>query len=308
MSKGAIGDPAGDAAIVQPAPAKLNLTLHITGKRADGYHELDSLVAFADLHDTIIVRPAGLGRPAPEISLSVEGPFAPALADAPENLVLKAARALAAAAKISDGAAIELKKRLPVAGGIGGGSADAAAALRALAVLWKIDLGAPELAGLAMGLGADVPVCLAGRAAYMSGAGERLDPAPPLPPAALVLANPMRPLATKAVFDAYDGRFSSADRFERTPADAGELAELLATRRNDLTDPACRCLPEIGTVLGALGAAPGALLARISGSGATCFALFAGDAEAEHAAADIASAHPGWWVRAGRLAGDVGGL
>lgn len=294
------GSPAG--AIVQPAPAKLNLTLHLTGKRADGYHQLDSLVAFADLHDTITVRPAD------EISLSVEGPFAPALADQPDNLVLKAARALAAAANVPDGAAIGLEKNLPVAGGIGGGSADAAAALRALAMLWKIDLGGPEYAGLAMGLGADVPVCLAGRTAYMSGAGERLDPAPSLPPAALVLANPMRKLATKAVFEAFDGAFTAADRFERAPADAAELAELLATRRNDLTQAARRCLPEIGAVLDALNAAPGTLLARMSGSGATCFALFEGDAEAEPAATEIASAHPGWWVRPGRLAGDVGGL
>ncbi len=291
-----------DTAIVQPAPAKLNLTLHVTGRRADGYHELDSLVAFADLHDTVSVRPAG------EISLRVEGPFAPALADETDNLVLKAARALAAAANVSDGAAIGLTKRLPVAGGIGGGSADAAAALRALAILWKIDLGAPGLSGLAMALGADVPVCLAGRAAYMSGAGERLDPAPPLPPAALVLANPMRELSTRAVFDAFGGAFTAADRFERAPADAGELAELLAPRRNDLTQAARSCLPEIGAVLDALNAAPGALLARMSGSGATCFALFEGDAEADRAAAAIASAHPGWWVRAGRLVGDIGEL
>ena len=290
------------SAIVQPAPAKLNLTLHITGRRADGYHELDSLVAFADLHDTVTVRKAG------EVSLSVEGPFASALAGEPDNLVLKAARALAAAAGVSQGAEIALTKRLPVAGGIGGGSADAAAALRALAILWKIDLGAPEYAGLAMGLGADVPVCLAGRAAYMSGVGERLDPAPRLPPAALVLANPMRTLATRAVFDAHDGNFTAPDRFERAPADAAELAGLIAPRRNDLTVPALRCLPEIGAVLDALGAAPGALLARMSGSGATCFALFASDTEAARAAAEIASAQPGWWVRAGRLVGDVGEL
>ncbi len=288
------------SAIVQLAPAKLNLTLHVTGKRADGYHELDSLVAFADLHDTISVRPAT------EVGLSLTGPFAPALADEADNLVLKAARALAVAASVSNGAAIDLNKRLPVAGGIGGGSADAAAALRALAALWKIDLSAPGLSGLAMALGADVPVCLAGRAAYMSGAGERLDPAPLLPPAALVLANPMRPLATKAVFDAFDGRFTAADRFEHAPADARELADLLAARRNDLTEPARQCLPEIGAVLEALNAAPGALIARMSGSGATCFALFAGPAEAERAANAIASAHTDWWVRAGRLVGDVG--
>jgi 4-diphosphocytidyl-2-C-methyl-D-erythritol kinase len=247
-------------------------------------------------------------RPADEISLSIEGSFAPALADEPDNLVLKAARALAAAAGISDGAAIELTKRLPVAGGIGGGSADAAAVLQALAMLWKIDPDALDLAGLAMDLGADVPVCLAGRAAYMSGAGERLDPAPPLPPAALVLANPMRKLSTKAVFDAFGGRFTAADRFERSPADARELAGLLAVRRNDLTEPARQCLPEIGAVLEALNAAPGALIARMSGSGATCFALFEGAQQAERAAAEIASAHPEWWVRAARLVEDIGGL
>ena len=292
--------PAGDRTIRQPAPAKLNLTLHVTGKRADGYHELDSLVAFADLRDTISVRPAA------EISLNIEGPFAEILNEEPDNLVLKAARALAAAAGVATGAAITLTKRLPVAGGIGGGSADAAATLRALAELWNLDLTAPEYDGLAMALGADVPVCLAGRAAYMAGAGERLDPAPQLPPAALVLANPMRPLSTKAVFDALGGRFGSADRFERAPADASELADLLATRRNNLNEPARQCLPEIGTVLDELSAAPGALLSRMSGSGATCFALFVGDAEAKHAVGGIAAAHADWWVRAGRLVTDVG--
>ncbi|MHA1536190.1 MAG: 4-(cytidine 5'-diphospho)-2-C-methyl-D-erythritol kinase, partial [Alphaproteobacteria bacterium] len=165
----------------------------------------------------------------------------------------------------------------------------------------------PAFAGLAMGLGADVPVCLAGRAAYMAGAGERLDPAPQLPPAALVLANPMRPLSTRAVFAGLGGGFSEADRFAAAPADAGELAELLAARHNDLTEPALQCLPEIAAVLKALNAAPGALLARMSGSGPTCFALFEGAGDADRAAGEIASAHPGWWVRAGRLVGDVGG-
>ncbi|MHA1537492.1 MAG: 4-(cytidine 5'-diphospho)-2-C-methyl-D-erythritol kinase, partial [Alphaproteobacteria bacterium] len=150
--------------IVQPAPAKINLTLHVTGKRADGYHTLDSLVAFADLHDTISVSPAS------EISLRIEGPFADALANEPDNLVLKAARALAGAASIADGAAIELTKRLPVAGGIGGGSADAAATLRALAELWKIDLGAAAVARGGVGGGGARPGGRAGGAPHQAGA------------------------------------------------------------------------------------------------------------------------------------------
>jgi 4-diphosphocytidyl-2-C-methyl-D-erythritol kinase len=287
--------------VVEAAPAKLNLYLHVLGRRADGYHELDSLVAFADIHDTVTVRPAAAGS---GLSLAIDGPFAPALlADSlADNLVTRAARMLAeAAGRSNPDIAITLNKRLPVASGIGGGSADAAACLRALARLWDIAGDDPMLQPLAACLGADVPVCLAGRPSYFGGIGDRLDPAPPLPPCAVVLVNPGLPLATPAVFRARTGPFSEPARFAETPADARDLARLLAERHNDLTAPAQTLAPVIGTVLQSLSATPGCLLARLSGSGATCFALYADRNEAVFAAASLARTYPGWWVRAGSL-------
>jgi 4-diphosphocytidyl-2-C-methyl-D-erythritol kinase len=280
------------------APAKINLYLHVTGRRSDGYHELDSLIAFAGVGDTVAVAPSG------RLTLSVDGPFAESLPTGSDNIVLRAARALAEAAGIEATAAITLTKRLPVASGIGGGSADAAAALRALAALWSLDLDWETLRDLALALGADVPVCLAGESTVIAGIGERLAPAPPLPPAWLVLANPGEAVSTPAVFAARTGPFSAPDPVDRAPADAGELAALLKERRNDLTAAARSLTPVIGEVLAALEAEPGALLARMSGSGATCFALFAGEAEAYAAAARLRTAHGPWWVAAAPLLGD----
>ena len=182
-----------------PAPAKINLYLHVTGRRADGYHELDSLVVFADLGDTVTVAPDH------GLRLTIDGPFASALPAGGDNLVLRAARALADAAGVEAKAAIGLTKRLPVAAGLGGGSADAAAALGALAALWGIEAGSEMLEDFARGLGADVPACLGGRPAFVGGIGEALSPAPPLPPAWVVLANCGRALSTAAVFAAYAG-------------------------------------------------------------------------------------------------------
>ena len=230
------------------APAKINLTLHVSGKRADGYHLLDSLVVFAGVGDTISVAPADT------ISLSVTGPFASSLANEPDNLVLRAARLLAATHNVSAGAAITLEKNLPVASGIGGGSADAAATLKACQCLWYVDPNTIGDAGLAAKLGADVPVCLHGVPAFMSGIGEVIAPAPPLPPAWLVLVNPGLPLATKAVFGALNGRFAQpmirAD-FEGL-ADAAALAVALKRYGNSLTVRALALLPAIGGVLKAL--------------------------------------------------------
>lgn len=288
-----------DGEILVAAPAKINLYLHVLGRRDDGYHVLDSLIAFAALHDTIAVRPAA------EISLRVDGPFASFLADRPDNLVLDAARALARAAGVDDGAEIRLIKRLPVAAGIGGGSADAAATLRALVRLWRLAPESLDMAGLALSLGADVPICLAGRAAFVGGIGETIDELPGLPPVPLVLANPGRPLATEEVFATRRGDFSAAGRFAAAPSDAAGLAELLSARRNDLAASAARAVPEIDDVLAALTAAPGCLLARMSGSGATCFALFARAEEAGEAAARVAEARPTWWVRASTLVADA---
>ena len=288
--------------ITVPAPAKLNLYLHVTGQRADGYHLLDSLVAFAGVHDAIEVAPAA------ELSLAVEGPFAAALPAADDNLVLKAARALREAAGVSAGARIRLEKWLPVASGIGGGSADAAAVLGALAKLWSLDAKAADLDTLALGLGADVPVCLKGYAAFVGGIGEQVSRAPALPPAWLVLVNPGTALKTAAVFKARQGEFGAPARFDESPATARVLAELLATRENDLTAAAVGLAPEIGAALAALDGADGALLSRMSGSGATCFGLFAEAGLAAGAAALIGRDHPGWWVRATPLIADVKAL
>ncbi|EWY41192.1 4-diphosphocytidyl-2C-methyl-D-erythritol kinase [Skermanella stibiiresistens SB22] len=292
-----------DQTVVESAPAKLNLYLHVLGRRADGYHELDSLIAFADIHDTVTARPAD------GLTLTLDGPFAVALEGEPsdDNLVSRAAVLLAEAldrdmARGGAGAAITLTKRLPVASGIGGGSADAAACLRALARLWGISPADPRLFPLAARLGADVPVCLTSTAAYFGGIGDIIDPAPRLPPCAVVLVNPGTPLSTPSVFKARSGGFSTAARFDGAPlATAADLAAALAGRGNDLTAAATALVPGIGDVLDALAGTPGCLLARLSGSGATCFGLYGDDAEATTAAAGLTVRHPGWWIRAGRL-------
>lgn len=284
------------AAIAEAAPAKLNLYLHVLGRRADGYHELDSLVAFADVGDRLTVEPAGDG---PHLTLT--GPFAAPLRteDPAGNLAVRAAVALAERLGRAPAVRIALEKTLPVASGIGGGSADAAACLRALARLWGVAADDPLLYAVAAGLGSDVPVCLAGRPAYFGGVGDRVDPAPALPGTHVVLVNPGVPVPTPAVFRARQGGFSAAARFADAPPTAAALAGLLAERRNDLTAPALTVAPVIARVLEALAATPGCLLPRLSGSGATCFALYATAAEAQEAAGWLA--RPGWWVQAARL-------
>ncbi len=281
------------------APAKINLYLHVTGRRADGYHTLDSLVAFAGINDVVSVRPAA------ELTLELIGHFAEDIPAGDGNLVLMAARALREQAGINDGAALKLTKRLPVAAGIGGGSADAAAALRALNGLWGLGLADTELLAIGLGLGADVPVCLRGRAAFMGGIGEDLCPAPALPRAWVVLVNPGRALSTPAVFEkrrqmAGDD-FSAPAGFNYAPQDAAELAAVLAKRRNDLEDAAVALEPAVGEVLAAINETAGVLLARMSGSGATCFGLMAAAEEAASAALALAAAHPDWWVKAASL-------
>jgi 4-diphosphocytidyl-2-C-methyl-D-erythritol kinase len=244
--------------------------------------------------------------------LTLDGPFADGLSSGPDNLVLKAAtalgEALAAKGHAVPGARLALTKNLPVASGIGGGSADAAAALRALDALWRTRAGEADLAALGLELGADVPVCLFARAAFVGGIGERIVAAPPLPRAFLVLANPMRAVSTAQVFAARSGAFSEAGRFPQVPKDLGELALLLAARRNDLAAAAIALCPEISRVIGALVRSPGCKLARMSGSGATCFGLYADEASAKRAAQDIAAAEPGWWVAAAALVTDTADL
>lgn len=277
------------------APAKVNLYLHVVGKRADGYHLLDSLIAFAGIGDTVAARPAD------DLSLTIDGPFAPGLTTGEDNLVLRAARALRELTGTKAGAALHLTKRLPPASGIGGGSADAAATLKVLLRLWNVAPPEDELMALALRLGADVPMCLAGRTAFASGVGEVLDPTPALPACWLVLANPGVPVATPAVFKARTGAFSDPAPFAETPRDAAHLADLLRHRGNDLAAPAIAVAPAIGAVLHALETTPGCLLARMSGSGATCFGLYATEAEAEAAADRLSIGHEGWWTAAGPL-------
>jgi 4-diphosphocytidyl-2-C-methyl-D-erythritol kinase len=280
-----------------PAPAKLNLYLHVTGRRDDGFHLLDSLVAFTDLGDRVSVAPAS------RLSLEIAGPFARELAqESPEkNLVWRAAVALASRLGRAPDVALALEKNLPVASGIGGGSSDAAAALKALTALWQAPLDEPALAAIAAELGADVPVCVVGRASFFGGIGDAIAAAPRLPPAPLLLVNPGVALPTASVFRARRGAFSAAARFASPPATVSALAALLAERRNDLTDAALGLVPAIGDALARLAAQPGALIARMSGSGATCFALFETTAAAEAARASLQSEQPRWWVAAGRL-------
>ena len=297
-------------AIAESAPAKLHLYLHVVGRRADGYHELDSLVAFADVADRVTVQPGiarvalrGVELPPVGPRLAISGPFGPTLMgeNPGQNLVIRAAHALAARFGREADALIALEKALPVASGIGGGSADAAATLRGLARLWGVPVTEPALYEVAASLGADVPVCLAGRACYFGGIGELLDDAPALPETHAVLVNPGVPVPTPAVFKARKGDFSKPARFTEAPADAAALAALLRERRNDLTEPALTVAPVIADVLSALEATPGCLLARLSGSGATCFGLYASAAEAAAATASIQAGQPRWWVKAARL-------
>lgn len=276
------------------ACAKLNLYLHVTGRRDDGYHLLDSLIAFADLADELELQPAD------ELILAVEGPFAADAGPTGENLVLRAARALAAVAGVSAGVRIRLVKNIPAAAGLGGGSADAAAALRGLVRLWSIDPRTVDLHSIALDLGADVPACLQGRAAFAGGIGDRLDPPPRMPEAGVLLANPRVPVPTSRVFATLRGGFSLPGRFSDAPDSVPILAKILGARKNDLTAAAVSLVPEIGEVLAAIGGLPGCRLARMSGSGATCFGLFDDPAVAEDARATLSDQRD-WWTYAGRL-------
>lgn len=282
------------ASIRLSAPAKVNLYLHVIGRRADGYHLLDSLVVFAGLGDEITLGPCGA------MELEIDGPFAETAGPAGDNLVLGAARALAAAAGIGAGARIELTKNIPVAAGLGGGSADAAATLAGLVRLWDIPPDAVDLPAIGLEIGADVPACLAGRPVFAGGIGEQVADAPPLPAAGLLLVNPGVSLATPSVFAGRRDGLSSAARFTEAPASVAELAAILESRGNDLTQPACRLVPVIEDVLAAIGGAPGCHLARMTGSGATCFGLF--DDPAAAAAALPAVRRDGWWTVATALA------
>ncbi|HEX7198613.1 MAG TPA: 4-(cytidine 5'-diphospho)-2-C-methyl-D-erythritol kinase [Dongiaceae bacterium] len=266
------------------------------GLSPDGYHLLDSLVGFADIGDRIAAVPATT------LSLEISGPEAAGLAGlGHDNLVLRAARLLADHTGTARGAALHLEKNLPVAAGIGGGSSDAAAVLRLLMALWQLSIGEEALRGLGARLGADLPACLYGRAAWVGGIGERIEPDSDLPEAGILLANPRKELPSAAVFAARRGPFGDAGRLAAIPGNAIGLAQALAPRRNDLTGAAIGLVPEIGAVLARLARLPGALTARMSGSGATCFALFFDRSAAEEGRMALAAAEPDWWCAAGGL-------
>ena len=275
------------AVVVEPAPAKLNLDLYVEGRRADGFHRLDSVVAFTAFGDELALAPAE------SFALDLDGPFAAALDAAGESLVGRAVHRLAAALGRPPAVAVRLTKRIPLAAGLGGGSADAAAALRGLARLWGGETGTRELVEIAAGLGADVPACLARRPARLTGIGDVLEPAPVIPPLALVLVNPLQPAPTPAVYRALD-----PTGFAPAPArqdDGAALPGWLRAGRNDLERAARRVAPAIAEVAARL-EATGAPVVRLSGSGATVFAAFDEGGAADAAAAAVREARPDWWV------------
>ena len=271
------------------APAKINLALHVTGQRADGYHLLETIVTFADMGDRLEFRPADEDR------LTLSGRFSGAIGGGSDNLVARARdglRALLQARGIkTPSVAIHLEKNLPVASGIGGGSADAAATLRGLLRLWNAgDLARDEIETLALSLGADVPMCLAGRPAIAGGIGEKLSPLPEMPRFSMVLGNPLRGVSTPEVFSRLVSRNNPGIALPAT----GDWMSMLAGLRNDLERPACELVPDI-RVLCDLLRDHGALLARMSGSGATCFGIFTSMDGADRATAALQAARPNWY-------------
>jgi 4-diphosphocytidyl-2-C-methyl-D-erythritol kinase len=289
---------ASSQALADFAPAKVNLTLHVLGRRPDGYHEIESLVAFADIGDRLTLHPGD------ELALDVSGPTAAAAGEGGDNLVLRAARALGERVGGSRFGRFNLEKQLPVAAGLGGGSSDAAAALRLLAKLNGLSPNDERVHDAARATGADVPVCLDPRARMMRGIGEILGEPTRLPEVAAVLVNPGVAVPTKDVFKALAAAplisQASAD-FVEINTDAAALVSILSARRNDLEIPAIKLQPVIADVLEALKAAPDCLLARMSGSGATCFGLFGSAGAAQGAAQRMQADHPAWWVRATQL-------
>jgi 4-diphosphocytidyl-2-C-methyl-D-erythritol kinase len=284
------------APLVDNAPAKVNLTLRVLGRRPDGYHDLESLVVFADFGDRLSFVRGG------ELSLTMRGPNAAQAGEDADNLVLRAAKALAAREPSVGLGAFDLDKALPVAAGIGGGSADAAAALRLLAKANGLPADHPALFSAARATGADVPVCLDARPRIMRGIGEVLSEPLSLPALPAVLVNPGVALTTKAVFAHWTAPASPPAALDVEAIvqlkDCDALLRLLATQANDLEAPAVTLAPVIADVLAALRALPGCSLARMSGSGATCFALFASARAGQDAAKVLHAKFPQWWVQA----------
>ena len=289
------------ASLVEDAPAKVNLTLRVLGRRADGYHEIESLVAFAGVGDALSLAPGGA------LALTVQGPSAAQAGATADNLVLKAARALADRVPTVGAGKFDLEKRLPAAAGLGSGSADAAAALRLLARANGRAPDDPLLYAAARATGADVPVCLDPRTRLMRGIGEILSSPFKLPPLQGVLVNPGVALATKAVFARWKPPAAPVVPADLTVLTAmskrDQLVRFLLSQANDLESAAIALAPVVADVLLALSSQPHCELARMSGSGATCFAIFASAADAIKAAEAIHAEYPSWWVRATALGG-----
>jgi 4-diphosphocytidyl-2-C-methyl-D-erythritol kinase len=284
--------------LVENAPAKVNLTLRVLKRRDDGYHEIESLVAFADFGDRLSFSRGG------KLTLAVHGPAAPQAGEGEDNLVLKAARTLAAVRPGIALGAFSLDKRLPVAAGLGGGSADAGAALRLIAQANGLARNDPQLYAAARATGADVPVCLDPRARIMRGIGEVLSEPLALPQLPAVLVKPGVALPTKSVFAEWKPAATptaALDLAIAKPTSHARLLQLLAAQSNDLEGPAIALAPVIAEVLAALRAQPGCLLARMSGSGATCFALFSSADQAVAAEKLLPRQQPAWWVKATML-------
>lgn len=282
--------------IAVDARAKVNLYLHVVGRRSDGYHLLDTLMVFTELGDRVAVEPAD------KLTLESDGPFVDRLPENPEdNLVMRAARALADAAEVPAKAHIRLTKLLPVSAGLGSGSSDAAATLKALSRLWQIPDGKVDMPALALSLGADVPACYAAEPVFVGGIGEVLTPAPRLPVCDILLVNPGVQLATLSVFGARRGGFNPEDRFSEVPQDVRALAALLKDRENDLTEAATRLSPVVREMIGAIEGTAGCRLARMSGSGATCFGLFDDAETAERAKEQLQNYD--WWCAVTRFGG-----
>ncbi|WP_375449728.1 4-(cytidine 5'-diphospho)-2-C-methyl-D-erythritol kinase [uncultured Devosia sp.] len=282
---------------VQAAPAKVNLALHVTRRREDGYHDLESLVVFAEVADEIEAIPARAD------SLVITGPFAKTLVNS-DNLVTRAVAAFRAQwpGAVEPALAMTLRKNLPVAAGIGGGSADAAAALRLMAGLSGQPIALPELSALALRLGADVPSCLLSVPLVARGVGEIVSPLRQFPSLHIVLVNPLVPVATADIFR----RLRAHDNYPlpALPMPLTRPAQLgiwLAETRNDLQPPAVKLVPVIGDLIELMGETQGCMLARMSGSGATVFGLFGASAQAHQAAHELRRAHPEYWVAAAPL-------
>jgi len=279
------------ATLLEKAPAKINLTLRVLGRRADGYHELESLVAFADFGDVLTLR-----TDAAE-GLEIKGPFGGKSGPVGGNLVLKAVAAGRERVAGLRAGNFLLEKNIPVAAGLGGGSADAAAALRLVARANALALDDPRLMSAARATGADVPVCLHPQARIMRGIGERLSAPIALPVLSALLVNPLVPLATRDVFGKFAVKPNGDNHADAVPKEFSRLIEFLQQHNNDLVDAACACAPVIGEILESLRALPGARLVRMSGSGPTCFALFATPDESTAAAQKLQAACPDWWIQ-----------